>query len=570
MRGLAARRGGRCLSSTYTNAHKKLRWKCEREHIWRANANNVRSGQWCPTCGRQRAGLNRRLTIAQMRSLAASHGGRCLSTEYENSDLKLRWQCSQGHVWTARPHSVKRGHWCPECAGNTPLDLNHARDIARQRGGKCISSRYVASHRPLKWKCAEGHTWSAPLARVKSGSWCPKCSVGLGERICRAFFEQLFRRRFPHAWPDWLTNSDGHRMELDGYCKVLSLAFEHQGLQHFREMASFHTPAQFEKRRRDDRRKGFLCRQQRVTLIRVPQIPAQLPVPEMRDYILEQCRRAGYRYPWTAENAEVVLRDAYSPSSRQRFDALRHVVEARGGRCLSSAWLGAVGHLRFRCAKAHEWEAIPYSILKGHWCPRCSAAERGLSRRLTIELLQEIAMRKGGKCLARRYDNANAPVLWECAKGHRWQAIPNSVKRGSWCLQCAGKARKTISEMHQLAAEHGGRCLSSVYLNCNTKLRWRCGNGHTWEATPRDVGSGRWCPHCAGRRWTIVSLRDLARRRGGQCLSQQYRGSRSKHLWQCAEGHRWHMTFDQVKNGGSWCPACARQRARGPRGTRTG
>jgi hypothetical protein len=325
----------------------------------------------------------------------------------------------------------------------------------------------------------------------------------------------------------------------------------------------FHTPEQFLKRTRDDRRKRFLCRRHNITLISVPQIPSQLPLTQVQEYILEQCRRAAFRYPRTAETTEVLLREAYSPSSRQRFNALREVVHARGGRCLSSAWLGAVGHLRFRCAKGHEWEAIPYSVLNGHWCPRCSSAERGLARRLTIEALQKIAALKGGKCLAKRYINANTPVLWECAKGHRWQAIPNSVKRGSWCARCSSTFKKTIQEIRQVAEKRGGECLSRVYVNCNTRLRWRCGSGHTWEATPRDVGNGRWCPRCAGKRWTIADLRTLARQRRGRCLSPRYLGSRSKHVWQCGEGHRWEMTFDQVKNGGSWCPLCARQRIRG-------
>jgi hypothetical protein len=28
----------------------------------------------------------------------------------------LRWQCSEGHTWEARPGNIKFGQWCPVCA----------------------------------------------------------------------------------------------------------------------------------------------------------------------------------------------------------------------------------------------------------------------------------------------------------------------------------------------------------------------------------------------------------------------------------------------------------------------
>lgn len=52
-----------------------------------------------------------------MQSLAAERGGRCLSTEYLGTTVKLTWQCHQGHVWEAAPTGVKnQGRWCPNCA----------------------------------------------------------------------------------------------------------------------------------------------------------------------------------------------------------------------------------------------------------------------------------------------------------------------------------------------------------------------------------------------------------------------------------------------------------------------
>ena len=51
MRAIAEWRGGGCLSSRYVNARTKLRWQCEKGHIWEAVPYAVKTGTWCPVCG---------------------------------------------------------------------------------------------------------------------------------------------------------------------------------------------------------------------------------------------------------------------------------------------------------------------------------------------------------------------------------------------------------------------------------------------------------------------------------------------------------------------------------------
>lgn len=436
IRQIAKFRNGRCLSDTYT-PNEKLEWRCEKGHVWKALVHNVKRGSWCPICGHRRSG-RKHLSLEEMRQQAASHGGTCLSPKYTNTDTKIHWRCKKGHTWWALPSSVKKNHWCPKCAGVYPLSLRHAQSLARDRGGKCLSRRYRSSHSKLKWQCAEGHTWMATYSNVNWGRWCPECSSGLGERICRAYFEQIFNQKFPKSRPPWLVNQDGYQMELDGYCEVLGLAFEHQGLQHFRQVNNFYYPiGQFKKRKRDDRRKKTICKQHGITLIEVPQIPDSLPLLQVQPYILRQCREKGYGVPLNANHVEINLRSAYSPNIRERLRVIREIASAHGGRCLSSGYLSKRGRLRFSCRDGHEWETESYVILKGHWCPRCAATERGRTRRLTLQEMRKIAAEKGGRCLSNEYINANTHLLWECSKGHRWKAIPNSIKQGSWCSICS-------------------------------------------------------------------------------------------------------------------------------------
>ena len=115
---------------------------------------------------------------------------------------------------------------------------------------------------------------------------------------------------------------------------------------------------------------------------------------------------------------------------------------------------------------------------------------------LSLEQMQQIAKDRGGKCLSGSYKNAHTKLLWECSKGHRWEAKPYQVKQRAWCPLCAHTTKRTIEEMHQVAAERGGMCLSDTYVNNATKLLWECSEGHQWQATPNLVLKGYWCVRC--------------------------------------------------------------------------
>jgi len=50
--------------------------------------------------------------------------------------------------------------------------------------------------------------------------------------------------------------------------------------------------------------------------------------------------------------------------------------------------------------------------------------------------------------------------------------------------------------MQNIAKLKGGKCLSDKYINGRTKLLWKCNNNHIWKASPSYIKSGAWCPKC--------------------------------------------------------------------------
>ncbi len=107
--------GGKCLSKTYTNANKRLRWKCKYNHKWKARFNNVKNQKnWCPECA------DTTLTIEECQEFAKNLEGRCLSKIYENSHEAMEWECSNKHQWVTKFSHIKNDRtWCPQCRNKT-------------------------------------------------------------------------------------------------------------------------------------------------------------------------------------------------------------------------------------------------------------------------------------------------------------------------------------------------------------------------------------------------------------------------------------------------------------------
>ena len=89
-----------------------------------------------------------------------------------------------------------------------------------------------------------------------------------------------------------------------------------------------------------------------------------------------------------------------------------------------------------------------------------------MGTKVTIGQMRALARARGGACLSTKYVNAQTKLRWKCAKGHAWEATPGSVKNaGNWCLKCAGRAPLTLEQMQAVAKKRGGKCLSTTYVN---------------------------------------------------------------------------------------------------------
>lgn len=241
---------------------------------------------------------------------------------------------------------------------------------------------------------------------------------------------------------------------------------------------------------------------------------------------------------------------------------MREIARQHGGRCLSADYKGRDTKLLWQCQEGHKWETKPAKILLGRWCRKCADNNRPIKH--SLNEIQRIARSKGGECISDSYLGVKSKLMWRCEYGHEWEATVRNVLRGSWCPYCGGSMRSNIKDMHKLAAVNGGVCLSTKYVNTHTKLEWKCSKGHKWKAIPATIKKGGWCPECARaeagsrrRIYSISSMQEVAATKGGRCVSQKYSNTKTHLEWECLLGHRWKAKPEKILTG-TWCPQCAR------------
>lgn len=265
MRKIANSRGGECLSDNIVNVDTHLKWKCGKGHMWNATPSSIIGGTWCPNC------IGRHKTIEDMHAAAAKHGGKCLSSKYIKWNYHLEWKCLEGHTWKATPNNVLRGYWCKKCGHKRRgikrrFALEDCQRVAEEKGGKCLSLKYKGVQEHMIWECKKGHTWKATFDNVKRETWCPKCCESRNEKRCREIFEQIYQKPFVKT-----RSTLQDRLELDGYCKKLNIAFEYNGEQHYKRHYHWHKTADaFKKQQARDVKKVRLCKEKGIALITIP------------------------------------------------------------------------------------------------------------------------------------------------------------------------------------------------------------------------------------------------------------------------------------------------------------
>ncbi len=278
----AIQKNGVCVSTSYTNIHDSMKWRCNECNKEFSNCfNNIHhNNEWCPYCAGKAT-----LTIEECHALAKERGGECLSTTYRNGTTKMKWKCGRcSHIWEAAFSPIKFGSWCPNCAGRPKLSLADCQKVAESKNGICVSKEYVNNATLMKWKCNVcDNTWKATFRHIKLDTWCPYC-LYKSESAAKKIMEEIMGVLFTKCRPPWLKG-----LELDGYNKQLKMAFEYNGSQHYTETELFHSEdGDFDRQLERDKCKIRRCLREGIALIIIPYTYTHNDIDAMYAFIDEE------------------------------------------------------------------------------------------------------------------------------------------------------------------------------------------------------------------------------------------------------------------------------------------
>ena len=282
-----------------------------------------------------------------------------------------------------KPHGLATSHHAAPLLHSLPmakpLTLEIMQQTARKRGGEVLSKRYVNARTAMRFRCSEGHEWSARVADIRKGHWCHVCS---SKRIGQ-------KHKLP--WKHIVSFAREHR----GKC--LSAASEYENVASVLrwQCEKGHT---FETCFGDVRRRRHFC----------PECGKQFPrtTPEYR---------------------------------RRQLQKYRELAASRCGKLLAKEYVSTFEPLRFRCAEGHEWETPATNVQSGNWCRVCG--DRAGHRNLTVpwSAIVSYARKHRGRCLSKpeEYQNLESPLRWRCRKSHVFTGCFRKVRmRRNFCLEC--------------------------------------------------------------------------------------------------------------------------------------
>ncbi|MDO4188243.1 MAG: zinc-ribbon domain-containing protein [Lachnospiraceae bacterium] len=593
-------------------SNKKVWWKCEKGHSWKATIASRVSGCRCPICQNRRClkGYNDLKSVCPdlMKEWDYEKNVNIQPDEIVYStETKVWWICEKKHSWKATVYSrtSKSQAGCPYCSGiYTSKENSLATCFPRiaelwdyeKNNGLIPENVAKFSGKRVFWKCAKGHEWAAiisDLTALELG--CPFCS---GKRASE---ENNLAFMFPELLEEW------------DYEKNIDISPEkilpHSQKKVWWKCSKGHSWNAVVGNRTTNGAGCPLCNNKSTSF------PEQAVF-----YYIEKVFTDAISRDVEAIGAEL---DIYIPSIRTAIeydgfrwhnsqDVRRREIK-KDQLCISKS-IKLIRIIEAGLDNFHNDEVYCVYVKKNNHAELENTIRDILHRvapssSIVIDLKKDISRIKEKyiqlereNSLGVRYpgiasewdceenekltpymfsSGSNHKAWWKCTKGHKWQAaIVSRITTGSGCPYCA---KKLASKDYNLEAyfpdiskewdyEKNGDVLpSQMTPYTNKKVWWKCEKNHEWiMAISHRTKDNCNCPYCSGRRvseennlsvlYPEIAMEWDYSKNGELSPRDITRGSTYSAWWKCSKGHSYDMQVVHRTNMGYGCPYCAGKR----------
>jgi hypothetical protein len=391
--------------------------------------------------------------------------------------------------------------------------LEEIQNLAIERGGICLSPAYKNGSIPMRFRCKEGHAFSAKPQNLigygsKPGTWCPKCGKLKRSASRRKSPEKVFRiirrKRGVILGGQYETRKSlllircehGHQFSirpkyiLQGqWCLKCSKQRDGAGkatlINVLRAFAKDKGGILLSRRYRNNREKlEWKCGNQHRWLATWTKVRAGRWCPRCRGSLSERLCRAYFEgifdhdfpatkeLPWLlGEKGRILELDGYCPDLKLAF-------EHQGNQHYTETYMTRSRRL----AQLQKRDALKRTLCRQHGIKLIEVPELGT---LTpFKQAHEIIV---SLC---RKQNVKVPRDW-------------ASKRIDLTAAYFPNERRIMQELRAIARHRGGRLITKDYVNNQTPMEWKCRvKSHpTFQAPAANIRGnpsrpGSWCRRC--------------------------------------------------------------------------
>ncbi|MFB2347515.1 zinc-ribbon domain-containing protein [Priestia megaterium] len=350
------------------------------------------------------------------------------------------WICYRGHEWRASIHNRVQGKGCPYCTNrkagyeNSFAAINPSLAKCWHIGQSKLPLAYLPRSDSKIWRtCKKGHTYSRPIKYHNLE--CPYCKGKV------AGYENSISAIYPRLAKEW--------------CPTRNLS---------------NSPAAFS--RGSSEKIWWKCTRKH-----------EWPAEVNRRTGGVNCTYCSGKSPGYENTVSAV-----NPKLVQQWNWKRNTLSPLELTAKASEKIWWV------CKRGHEWEAVIYSRNSGVDCPYCKGKAAGYENSVAAinpKLSLQWHTSKNNSLLPlQRTTGSSEEVIWQCERGHEWQATIVNRNRDRNCPYCGGKKTCNINCLAatrpEIAIEwHPDNPITpfEVTAGGNSSYLWRCRFNHEWTST---------------------------------------------------------------------------------------
>lgn len=167
----------------------------------------------------------------------------------------------------------------------------------------------------------------------------------------------------------------------------------------------------------------------------------------------------------------------------------------------------------------------------------------------TIDEVRKLFEKDGYELLSKEYVNCKTKLQYRCPNGHIRETTFDSFKNGNKrCPACQKTEKHTIEYVKQCFEDCNYKLLDTEYNNCSQKLKYICDKGHKTEIDFHHFQRGRRCGKCLNRDLFVFDdVNKYFEEQGCKLLTSEFINMTQDLEYICACGNKNTKTFTNFR-----------------------